>query len=45
MIKAVDRDKWIIICKFTLPLKACTAMASEIAGVISMLTAFHELFV
>ena len=38
LIKAVDRGNWIAIRKFAVPLKACTATASEIAGV-SVLTA------
>ena len=42
MIKAVDKafdtELWITISNIAVPLKACTAMAAEIAGA-SMLTA------
>ena len=32
VVKAGDREKWITISKVAVPLKACTAMATEITG-------------
>ena len=41
--EAVDRGNWITISKFAVPLKACTAMAAEIAG-FNMLMAVLDVF-
>ena len=42
VIKAVDKGSWITISKVAVPLKACTAMAAEIAGA-GMLTGVLDL--
>ena len=42
VIKAVDEDKWMTISDIAAPLKACTAMAAEIAGA-SVLTGVLDL--
>ena len=33
VIRAVDKDKWIIFSKIDVPLGLCTAMAAEVVGV------------
>ena len=43
MIKGVDRDKWITMSNISVPLKACTAIAVDIAGA-GMLTGILDLF-
>ena len=42
MIKAVDREQWITLSKIAVPLRACTAMAAEIAAA-SVLTEVIDL--